>query len=171
MSIPPSISYDSEGSVKTLVLSPTLGFLHSFDSGFSIGLDFGVVLPIAPSEIEFSRNVSTAVPEQVENQYLAPIDAQVVDTLETIGRTPLPSVNLRIGWIPLEKARTILERARGVIRRHRSPAHRHPQRVRRSRLVEAQRRPFESPLLGMTLCPRTWSRPRNRFREEPPRSN
>lgn len=98
-SIPPSIAYDSEGSVKTLVLSPTLGFLHSFDSGFSVGLDFGVVLPIAPSEIEFDSRVSADVPEQVKNQYLAPIDAQVVDTLETIGRTPLPSVNLRIGWI------------------------------------------------------------------------
>jgi hypothetical protein len=97
--VPPSISYDSEGSVKTLVLSPTLGFLHTFDSGFSLGLDFGVVLPIAPSEVEFDSKLSTDVPDPVKQQYLAPIDAQVVDTLETIGRTPLPSVNLRIGWI------------------------------------------------------------------------
>jgi hypothetical protein len=98
--IPPSVSYSSQGSVKTLVLSPTLGFLHSFDSGFSVGLDFGVVLPIAPSEIEFDSQVSAGdLPDAVKDQYLAPVDAQVVDTLETIGRTPLPSVNLRIGWI------------------------------------------------------------------------
>jgi hypothetical protein len=96
---PNEVTYESQGSVKTLVLTPTLGFLHTFDSGFSLGLDFGVVLPIAPSKIEFESKVSESVPSQLADQYLAPIDAQVVDTLETIGRTPLPSVNLRIGWM------------------------------------------------------------------------
>ncbi len=96
---PSEVSYESEGSVKTLVLTPTLGFLHTFDSGFSLGLDFGVVLPIAPSKVEFDSKVSESVPPQLADQYLAPVDAQVVDTLETIGRTPLPSVNLRLGWL------------------------------------------------------------------------
>jgi hypothetical protein len=96
---PNQVTYDSQGSVKTLVLTPTLGFLHTFGSGFSLGLDFGVVLPIAPSKVEFDSKVSTEVPASVADRYLSPLDAQVTDTLETIGRTPLPSVNLRLGWL------------------------------------------------------------------------
>jgi hypothetical protein len=102
--LPASITYDSKGSVKTLVLTPTIGLLHTFDVGFSLGIDAGVQLPIAPSEITYERS-STQIPNAPQalvnqlNQFATPIDEGVKDTLETVGRTPLPTFNLRIGWL------------------------------------------------------------------------
>jgi hypothetical protein len=97
-----SVQYESKGTVKTLVLTPVIGYLHTFGAGFSIGLDAGVQLPIAPSEVDFSSSVSGSVPPQAMpfvEEYLRGIDADVRDTLETVGRTPLPTFNLRLGWL------------------------------------------------------------------------
>jgi hypothetical protein len=97
-----SVRYDSQGSVRTLVLTPVLGYLHTFGSGFSLGIDAGMQVPIAPSEVEFESKTSGSIPPQfqpVVDQALAPTDAAVRDTLETIGRTPLPTFNLRLGWL------------------------------------------------------------------------
>ena len=100
---PSSITYESKGSVRTLVLTPVIGFLHTFGSGFSIGVDGGIQLPIAPSEIEFESRVSGDLPQPIIDQYLTPqltpTDEAVRSTLETIGRTPLPTFNLRLGWL------------------------------------------------------------------------
>ncbi|HVJ14957.1 MAG TPA: hypothetical protein VM686_05935 [Polyangiaceae bacterium] len=85
--------------MKTLVLTPTIGFFHTFGSGFSIGMDTGIQLPIAPSEVEFERDDIEGLPPELVNQYLTPADEAVKDTLETVGRTPLPTFNLRLGWI------------------------------------------------------------------------
>ena len=92
-------SVESVGSVRTLVLTPVIGLLHTFDSGFSLGLDAGVQIPIAPSEIEFETSTSGSIPPDIAEPYLEPINASVRDTLETIGRTPVPTFNLRIGWL------------------------------------------------------------------------
>jgi hypothetical protein len=86
--------------VRTLVLTPQVGFMKIFGSGFTIGLDVGAQLPIAPSKVEFATN--TNVPEQakelVQSTYIKPNDEKVRSTLDTIGRTPLPTFNLKIGW-------------------------------------------------------------------------
>lgn len=95
--LPASIDYEARGSVRTMVLTPQLGYLHTFGSGFSIGIDVGAQIPIAPSDIVFESSVS---PSQVAE--LEPFKEQqkkVRDTLETVGRTPLPSLNFRIGWL------------------------------------------------------------------------
>lgn len=97
--LPSSVSYEGSGSMKTLVLSPAFGFLKRFDPGFTVGVDFAAVLPIAPSDIELKRKLSEAVPDQVVDQYFKQYDEDINDTLEFIGRTPLPAVNVRLGWI------------------------------------------------------------------------
>jgi len=97
--LPDAISSSSEGSVQALVLTPQLGYFHIFDGGFSVGVDFGAQIPIAPSEIEFDTRLSYPVPAELVEQYLGPNNQRVRDTLETIGRTPLPAMNLRIGWL------------------------------------------------------------------------
>lgn len=93
------LAYFGSGSVETMVLIPQFGYLHTFGSGFSFGLDFGIQLPIAPSKIDFKREVVSGLPQDFVDEYLLLYDRKVYDTLETIGRTPLPTVNLRIGWL------------------------------------------------------------------------
>ena len=96
-----NIDVTSDATVRTLVLTPQIGFLKIFDVGFAVGIDIGAQIPIAPSEVRF--NTTTAgIPPQLEDQirttYISPNDAKVRDTLNTLGRTPLPTFNFKIGW-------------------------------------------------------------------------
>jgi hypothetical protein len=96
-----NVDVTSDATVRTLVLTPQIGFLKIFPVGFAIGIDIGAQIPIAPSEVHF--NTTTAgIPPQLEDQirttYINPNDAKVRDTLNTLGRTPLPTFNFKIGW-------------------------------------------------------------------------
>ena len=94
-------TYNGSGSVRTLMLTALIGYFYTTSIGFSFGVDAGVQLPIAPSHIAFS---STLEPKELlvipaVQDYKTKADKSVTDTLEKIGRTPLPTINLRIGWI------------------------------------------------------------------------
>ena len=107
-----TVSYDSKGSVRTLMLTALIGYFYTTSIGFSFGVDAGAQIPIAPSQVSYASeyHVSTTAPAplaqaaqaEFERQAL-PIkqqtDKSVQDTLEKIGRTTLPTLNLRIGWI------------------------------------------------------------------------
>ncbi|HEY0466459.1 MAG TPA: hypothetical protein VGC79_19755 [Polyangiaceae bacterium] len=97
-----AIDVTSNATVRTLVLTPQIGFLKIFDVGFAIGFDVGAVIPIAPSQVEFNT-VAVGLPpgqagEIIQRDYINPNDEKVRHTLDTLGRTPLPSFNLKIGW-------------------------------------------------------------------------
>lgn len=85
----------SEASVRTMVLTPQIGFFHTFGSGFSLGIDFGAQVPIAPSEI----NLTTNVPPYVPHPYTDDTNQKVMSTLEKLGKTILPTFNVRMGWL------------------------------------------------------------------------
>jgi hypothetical protein len=101
--IPPSVDVTSQASVRTLVLTPQLGLLHTFGSGFTLGADVGAQVPIAPSQVDFSTQIPSTIPEQfrsqIETQYVAPNDAKVRSSLDKIGRTPIPTFGIKIGWL------------------------------------------------------------------------
>jgi hypothetical protein len=97
--LPSPLFVVSEGSVRTLVLTPTIGLLHTFGSGFTFGIDVAAQIPIAPSTTRFNTRLPSAVPAQVIDQYVKPNDKKVQDTLDTVGRTILPTLNLRVGWL------------------------------------------------------------------------
>jgi hypothetical protein len=105
ISIPGQVTYESKGSVETMVLTPQIGYFYTTRIGFSIGIDFGAQIPIAPSDISYDSRAPLppgtpqAVVDQVQSQYIDAIDRDVGDTLRTVGKTPLPTVNLRIGWL------------------------------------------------------------------------
>jgi hypothetical protein len=105
IALPNPLTYESNGSVKTMVVTPQIGYFYTTDVGFSIGLDLGAQLPIAPSDIEYESKISVPantpqiVVDQIQTKYLDPSDKKVKDTLETIGRTPVPTVNFKIGWL------------------------------------------------------------------------
>ena len=97
--LPTNYPWSSEASVRTLVLTPQIGFLKILGLGFAIGMDVGAQIPIAPSEIHFETTVPPNTPQPVIDQYVTPNDQKVRDSLEKIGRTPIPTVNLRLAWL------------------------------------------------------------------------
>jgi hypothetical protein len=107
-----TVDYNSKGSVRTLMLTALIGYFYTTSIGFSFGVDAGAQIPIAPSQVSYSStyDVTTTAPPALHDLVQAefkkqadPIkqqtDRSVQDTLEKIGRTTLPTINLRIGWI------------------------------------------------------------------------
>jgi hypothetical protein len=97
--LPDTLVVESKGSVRTLVLTPQIGLQKTFGSGFTLGIDAGLQVPLAPSEIHFSTQLPPEVPQEVIDKYVKPNQEKVRDTLETIGRATVPTLNLRIGWL------------------------------------------------------------------------
>lgn len=103
----PDLQYDAQGSVKTMVLNALIGYLYVTDIGFTIGFDAGARIPIAASDVTFSRDVSPSpcpmgpgpACNALLDTYLGPTDREVQSTLERLGRTTLPTLNLRLGWM------------------------------------------------------------------------
>jgi hypothetical protein len=98
LGIPDIIEYQAEGRVRTMILTPQIGYFHTAKSGFSLGIFIGAQFPIAPSDIDFETTVE-GLPEVAIERYVAPLDKKVRDTLETVARQPLPSFGLQIGWL------------------------------------------------------------------------
>ncbi|MFZ5891029.1 MAG: hypothetical protein ACOY0T_08260 [Myxococcota bacterium] len=95
--LPNAITYQSRGLVRSMVLTPQLGYLHLFDFGFTLGVDVGAQIPVASSKVEFESDVKPA-----ELRQLPPFreeEAKVRDTLERVGRVPIPTLNVRAGWL------------------------------------------------------------------------
>jgi len=96
-------TYQGDGSVRTLMLTALIGYFYTTSIGFSFGVDAGAQIPIAPSNIKFSSTVSPSPPPGPPGDpvraYQKSANDSVISTLEKIGRTPLPTLNLRIGWI------------------------------------------------------------------------
>jgi hypothetical protein len=97
--LPPSLAYTSRATVQTLVLTPEIGYFHIFGSGFSLGVDAGLQIPIAPSKITFERRAVSGLPSPLADQAFAPHDQKVRTTLEKVGRTILPAFHLRAGFL------------------------------------------------------------------------
>jgi hypothetical protein len=111
---PLSVTVNSNVSVRTMVLTPQLGLFHTFKPGFSIGADIGMQIPVASSQNHINTQVSSQIPSNVppaiasqvkaavktyEDQYAAQYNQPVADTLDKIGRTVIPTFNVRIGWL------------------------------------------------------------------------
>ena len=98
-SLPATYVLNSEGSVHTLVLTPEIGLFHTFDSGFSIGFDIGVQVPIAPSDVKLNLNLPAGLPQAVIDQFVVPTNMKVKNTLHTVGRTTIPTFGVFVGWL------------------------------------------------------------------------
>lgn len=97
--LPTTVQSTSEGSVRAMVLTPQLGYFYTFPVGFSLGLDVGAQIPVAPSKVEFDTQVPRGVPQELVDLYVTPNDQKVRDTLESVGRTTIPTFNVRLGWL------------------------------------------------------------------------
>lgn len=73
----------AQGDLTTLYLTPRLGWLWIWDSGFLLGTDFGVQIPIS----------NTLTIDPIAN------NKDVRDAARVIGQIPLPAVTFRIGYL------------------------------------------------------------------------
>lgn len=71
-------------SVATQYVSPRLGWLATWDSGFSLGFDVGAQLPLSPE-------VTAVAP--------AGKQSNVESLARSLAALPLPTVGLRLGWM------------------------------------------------------------------------
>jgi len=71
--------------VITIYATPRLGWLAIWDSGFSLGLDLGVQVPLSADFMTRTTN--------------AALDGYARSAAQLIGSTPLPSLGLRMGWM------------------------------------------------------------------------
>lgn len=74
------VSFD----ISSLYLTPHLGWLSTWDSGFSIGFDVGAQLPI-------SASVTTTGPDKAA--------ANADSLVRALATLPLPTVSLKLGWM------------------------------------------------------------------------
>jgi hypothetical protein len=78
-----------------MILTPQIGWFSIFGSGFALGIDIGAQVPIAPSEIEFETNL----PDEVPQQYVDESNKEVLESLDKLGKTIVPVVNIRVGFM------------------------------------------------------------------------
>lgn len=90
-----SFTATSHGSVKAMILTPQIGWFSIFGSGFALGIDIGAQVPIAPSTIELENNLPANIPQQ----YVDQSNEEVLDTLDKLGKTVVPVLNVRLGFM------------------------------------------------------------------------
>jgi hypothetical protein len=79
-------------SASTWFVNPRLGFLHTFESGITVGLDAGVQVPIAP---EYTR-VASPAPAGAEND----ASEMLRTAANVLGNKTTPTVDLlRVGFV------------------------------------------------------------------------
>lgn len=99
VNLPNKLPYTSKATVQMLVLTPEIGYFYTFKAGFTLGVDAGLQIPVAPSEIRFESHVSNQVPDAIVERFVTPTDERVRSTLERVGQTILPTVGFKLGWL------------------------------------------------------------------------
>jgi hypothetical protein len=89
------VTVGTSASVRSLMVTPRLGYLYTFGAGFTLGLDAGVQVPISVAEITYETRVPAAVPRE----YVDLARADEERTLRSLGKQVLPSLALRMGWL------------------------------------------------------------------------
>jgi len=78
------------GDLSSFYLTPRLGWLWIWSSGFSMGVDAGVQIPIA-HDLTLPAVLLTVRPDQSPRK-------EIEDAAKIVGETPLPSINFRLGY-------------------------------------------------------------------------
>jgi hypothetical protein len=83
-------------AVQTMFVNPRIGFLWTWNAGFSLGLDAGLQIPVS--------NRTTGALAEVEGTTLppqaAPIEAELRSVADYLGRSTIPTLDLiRVGLL------------------------------------------------------------------------
>lgn len=89
------VSVSSEATVKSMILTPQIGYLHIFDSGVALGVGVGLQVPIAPSDVTFG----TTLPPGIPPQYTSSVTSEIQSTLKDVGQQIIPTFDLKLGYL------------------------------------------------------------------------
>jgi hypothetical protein len=89
------LSLSSDATVRSLVITPKIGYLYTSEAGFLVGLDLGAQVPIAASQTSLTTNLPAAVPASYTNS----ATSQVNSSLTRIGQQVIPTLSLNLGWL------------------------------------------------------------------------
>lgn len=82
-------SFTESATGESVFLNPRIGFLWTWKSGFTIGIDAGVQLPV-------SASVTSTIPSGL----VAELDSGIQKVANTLGHEPTPTVDLlRVGFL------------------------------------------------------------------------
>ena len=82
-------TFSESGEANTWFVNPRIGFLWTWHSGFTVGIDAGVQIPIGPS-------LTTTLPAGLPAQ----VDSSIASIANTFGNGVTPTVDLlRIGFL------------------------------------------------------------------------
>jgi hypothetical protein len=82
-------TFSESGEASTWFVNPRIGFLWTWQSGFTVGIDAGVQIPIGPS-------LTTTLPAGLPAQ----VDSSIASIANTFGNGVTPTVDLlRIGFL------------------------------------------------------------------------
>jgi hypothetical protein len=83
-------THQESGEARTWFVNPRVGFLWTWNSGFTVGIDAGVQIPIGPSLT--TTTLPAGLPPQVDNT--------IASIASTFGNGVMPTVDLlRIGFL------------------------------------------------------------------------
>lgn len=90
--------------IVSAYLTPHLGWLWIWKSGFTVGFDFGVQLPINPNtqiSIATNNNIANIGLDLIEHtQQYQDLQSKVQNDGDKLGKLPLPYMTvLRLGWM------------------------------------------------------------------------
>ena len=87
-------SFTETMAASTWFVNPRAGFLHTFESGITLGVDAGVQVPIAPSYERTGRATDTGFAAQ------SGIDGTLVAVANALGNSTTPTLDLlRLGFL------------------------------------------------------------------------
>lgn len=95
-----------ESDMSSPIIAPQLGWLWTWDSGFTLGLNFGVQIPLAKDpevKVKYQGvDVSDApnqIPDQDKRDKANSLKDSVQSVAKLVGKTPLPQIDLlKIGF-------------------------------------------------------------------------
>lgn len=90
-----NLAIGTSAKVSSWVLTPQAGYLHTFGSGFSLGVEAGATVPISSGKV----SVRTTLPEGTPALASDAVTKEEEDTMKRVGRAVLPSLSLRMGWM------------------------------------------------------------------------
>jgi len=88
------IAYTEAMAAATWFINPRIGFLHTFESGLTIGIDAGVQLPVGPTYERTGPATSLGLAENTD------IDRSLRTAANTLGNGVTPTVDLlKVGFL------------------------------------------------------------------------
>jgi len=89
------VELGTQATMSVLILTPHIGYLHTFGSGLTLGAEVGAQVPVSASDVSVQTTLPTGTPAEITTS----MQSEQAAALRRLGQTVLPSLSLRAGWM------------------------------------------------------------------------